>query len=397
MKYMIMNQFGIDFTHNDADAIGCAIVLDLFARHELSCIKFDDEKKYMCEDIVSLQHHFNSIYASESMISTYVNYVKRIIESDETLTDEELTLFKLLSLGKDYNDYEVFAIPKYIIISDLPLSETNANALEEHREKYEIEVVYVDHHASNNMNQYYPWCHVQSEEDGIPKSAAYFLREILFNPIKESVTYHQFKSIWGFGYDDYIEDISRYDTWEWKNHPKEIATEYYTNAIISYKGVKDAYLLISDTVLNRKEISSLRDDPECNILINLFDEARERAIKNGLATTVYTTGDKLSYPQEYHDCNVALVVLPDVNYNDVMEAIYKQEDRKVDIVMGMFPKTKTISFRGNNPEIDLSKLAKEVYSGGGHKYAAGAKVNTTVFINALTIYYNLLDELQDIK
>ena len=71
-------------------------------------------------------------------------------------------------------------------------------------------------------------------------------------------------------------------------------------------------------------------------------------------------------------------------HNDVAE--YVLESTNADIVMLVNPKQQTVSFRKNNAcTADLSKIADNLCSGGGHESAAGGKITENFLLFAKTL------------
>ena len=78
--------------------------------------------------------------------------------------------------------------------------------------------------------------------------------------------------------------------------------------------------------------------------------------------------------------------------NNEHEIIYNNND-DVDITVGLIPKTRKLSFRTRKDDVNVGRLAKRIFSGGGHKKSAGSgKLETEVFLQWLQKYYDLLDE-----
>ena len=381
MKYIVSNHT-YHITHNDSDALGCALVVDFY---------------YLRNSLV--QTNYNSIETSKDVISNLVNCLEIIyginnIEVD-TNTDEEFIKFKEYTFGWLYDSSEVICIPKNIIITDLPVDPFMLDRLDKIAQKGDINLLYIDHHASNLENNLrYPWCHVKAtDEQSVPRSACKYLYDYLIdnygNIIEDNDT---FKSA---VIKNLINDISRYDTWLWKNDPKTKPNENYATVLINnYGDIKTVHDLIFENICNDDIENDLCDIPEFATLINIDRDKRNLYIKKYMKNVVYFT-DAINIciaDEQYRNTRFAMIILPEIYSNDIMVNIYLNTD--IDIVIGIFPTSRTVSFRRNpNCNIDLGEFAKRYYGGGGHKAASGAKLSTETFMMFLTTYYGTLDSL----
>ena len=194
-------------------------------------------------------------------------------------------------------------------------------------------------------------------------------------------------------FSNYINDISRYDTWLWKKTPKDIPTENYTTILIdSYGDIEKAYKSIAKEIFYKNSVKySLTEVSKFNTIITVDMIKRQSYIQKYEKTAVYILGYNLDFKDpDYSSKTYALLILPDSYGNDIMESIYSKH--KIDIVIGIYPSTRTLSFRKRpGCSTDLSRLAAH-YGGGGHKEAAGAKLPKDKFIKFINKYYELQDE-----
>jgi oligoribonuclease NrnB/cAMP/cGMP phosphodiesterase (DHH superfamily) len=58
----------------------------------------------------------------------------------------------------------------------------------------------------------------------------------------------------------------------------------------------------------------------------------------------------------------------------------------IDVVVGIYPKSRKLSFRTNHDDVDVSELAKS-FGGGGHRNIAGATLDKENFMRILKVYY----------
>lgn len=325
-------------THNDADAVGCAIVSDHVKGWETLTI-------------------FNG----------YDNVDENIKSFLLSRTDEVGNLF----------------YPDYVLITDISnLKEDTINFLERYilaakeAGKSEAQLLWVDHHASNRHNEELEWCTVVSEDsDGTPVSAAKLLFNLFYKDIEEK--YKKFLGV-------YVESVSRYDTWEWKKHPSNY-TEEYTAILIKQMGLVEAYQNISYSLVQsvEQDAENFTFTPELSILLKTYIDKRKKVLEHVLDHAVQT---------DFAEYSVALIIPDQVYFDECMEQVYLEAGDDIDFVMGLAPKTRSISFRSNKNDLNLGRFAKKYFGGGGHPQAAGAtNIPTHTFIHWMDEYYTGLD------
>lgn len=384
-KFIVADSQFLHITHNDADAVGCALVIEYLRREQ--------KTRGNPEDIAWFPFHsFNSIANAKKRINMIIKLL-----SGEDVTEEEVADYKIITYGKNYPDYGVLTIPANICISDISIEDSNIlHRLNELSMEYNFTVIYVDHHESSKHNQQlYRWCHTQeTDEYGQKRSACKYLYDIFVDEDFSECTIKNFNA-----FKCLIDDISRYDTWLWKTDARQNPTEHHTTILLQcYGGAYAVFQKISTVLFNGellgKEViqNNLMDNPEFNLLITNTEQKKELCIKRVMNNVVYDMGYKLgfnTYP--YATAYFAMVILPDEFNNDIMEEIYSKSDRPIDVVMGFYPATRSFSFRHSpSGQINLNELAA-TFGGGGHPDAAGAKVDTDTFFKYLSLYYDLLD------
>jgi len=378
MNFKILSDYLLHITHNDADAVGCALAVDKYV--ELSVYK-----KY------TVQHKFLSV--------KYANYILNII-SDILLTEinrrennesfnidkDKLIEYKKITWNYDY-DTDVLFIPDTLYITDLSIETSILDKLEKVSKYFNIQVRYVDHHESSRKNNCkYEWCYVETVDNKFKPRAAckLFMDLFVFDNLDD--TNGKYPVL-----ENLINDISRYDTWLWKTEPLKYPIEDYTKILIdAYGSAWEAYKHIREQFTNIED--GLHDIPEFSALIQSDRIKRQSYFNRYLPNTVYCMGHELGFNDpNYATAYVALIILPDTYGNDLMEEIYTKSERDIDIVIGLYPASKMFSLRrGKKSKIDLSVLASK-YGGGGHSAAAGATCDTDTFMKFLEYYYNLLD------
>ena len=392
MRYLVIKDQILHITHNDSDAVGCALVIEYYAKQERYKT---DCKQYSYLPI----HNFNNVISGNQKIellndvlSALFEYNKSDNSTEFNISSGQLKKFKELTIGYNYDDLGMLTLPGEIIVTDLVIDITKMNTLLTLCNYFDIKFLYVDHHTSNlNHHSPYKYFHIEStDEKNIPRSACKYLFDLIIDKFYTIEIIHNYDAFYKI-----INDISRYDTWLWKTDPDE-GDENHTAILIDELGsVSEAFNEINHQLLRRGNIStSLQDVEKFSTLIESNLNRKDQIIKKYLKNTVYDLGYNLGFTNRVlTSVKFALVILPENFGNDIMEAIYTSKEQKVDVVIGLYPSTRSLSFRRSyNCSIDVSKIAAN-YGGGGHTAAAGATLNSDTFIRFLNYYYKLLDKM----
>ena len=328
---------GIHITHNDADAVGCALVVSSFD-HVYDFV----ENTYFCA----------------------------IGKQDKVL---------LSALEKDIENNN---IPEYIIITDISLSESTCDYLEELSRNHNIKLLGIDHHATNNLNEKYEWFKVYKEKyyqdkrfpNGTSLSAAmymliYLCKEYDVIPPKAIYTL--------------IDMISRYDTWEWKNQPYE-----YEGI---YAGIKEDVIATICKFMGPEktfmELYKLHKPYSFNpskLYPDLFQSIYDVEVGNRNYILSKVDSKIRLITMDNYTC---ALFISDNNYsNDIADYIKNTYDF-IDMSIAIYPNSNRISFRPGSDDIDVGKLAEEKYNGGGHPKAAGAIISDESMAGFMHLYY----------
>ena len=262
--------YGVHFTHNDGDGIGCAIVTDMMCMEPKmimkSCLPVfcstnanKEIRKFLINTIVALHYqHLWDQLLDEMIESLNLDQVPTIPELKEYFGKECQTSFQDRPLYSSYeitkmgdyaktqykrvvdyvymskfeNDsiafqvnksskfFEQTSIPGYIFISDVMLNEENAALLDILKKNYGLFVTYVDHHYSNRFPvDKYNWASVLEIDkfSGKKEAACYQLLQHLCYIHNISVT-NLYNPVL---FTNTIRCASLYDTWEWRNRIKD--------------------------------------------------------------------------------------------------------------------------------------------------------------------------------
>ena len=395
MKIELVNML-MHFTHDDADALGCAMV-----------------GEYLNITLNTLQRVvFNAMYMVDKNVRYFAELCLEVGREEPNIEAVE-ALSELLYANKDvYKSFaeNTFELPYLVWVTDVGISQATCDALEQ-LEGYGIKILYVDHHQANKaLHQYKKWCYVETTSDKSMQKAAceYLLKKTIMAPenfsILRKISPVQMKILQGL-----IKDISRYDTWNWKLNPIEPMQEYHTYALIQlYGSVTEAWKVFRTYLIHRipKDYYELMGMEGMNftlyhetlpafmVLINAYNAIVNAVVDRAVKRYVVVKGYKLvdfgvCVNPQYEKAKIALLPKSDsMGVNDVMD--YIGNNANVDLVMMMYPDTMSVSFRcakNHKIKINMNKFAG-FFGGGGHADAAGAKLEPDKFKMLMDLYYD---------
>lgn len=160
--------------------------------------------------------------------------------------------------------------------------------------------------------------------------------------------------------DYFVEQVRLYDTWEWtegtSNIPRYLSMLLYTDSIDKFCDVFTAKLI-------KGKMNDLNIFTDNERAVLEYEERRQnKEMEKTLKNTYIVNTNNYSYG----------IVFGSVDMSTVGNAICNAYD--VDIAMNINPVTNIIGVRTTRNNLDLGKLMKEVYGGGGHPKAAGAPI-----------------------
>lgn len=337
---------GIHITHNDADAVGCALVASKF---------YDD---YDFEDST----YFCAIGSQDKVLK---NVLEKDIENNN--------------------------IPKTIIISDIFLEEETCEYLEKVAKEHEITLLGFDHHATNNLNEKYDWFIVNKEKVEDDRCDA----KVDISAAKVMMDYYKNKYDCSFGkcLEIAIDMISRYDTWEWKNHPFKHPVPHYSISediiavITKYLGVertfKDLYNYYTPSPL---VVYSGKIFPELFFTIYDIEKEREERSLSRLDNQVRIV--------ELFKYTVAIFISTD-EYSNACADYLNNTYPFVDMTMIIYPSSRRLGFRTKSNKINVGEFAKKYFNGGGHPKASGAVVDDSTMSSVMELYYIIGDSIDE--
>lgn len=383
MFYTHPNTRIFHLTHTDGDAVGCALVIEYLYK-----VLYNENIKVL-----------NTYYVGNGLIDKKIN---EIINNEEEYWDDEDKYFNTL------------------IISDNSCSLEMWEKLGEC--KYFDQIFMFDHHKTNPVGQgIYKnnMVCIMSQHEYV--SAA----ELMFDWFLYSYA-HELKGCDTPSFntlkklENAIKDISRYDTWAWKKDPRDPVSpplsyfsalsededpKYQENVIASScseLGLEKTTQIIWEWISSEYYPLHLTDEEFKDskfyyppALYTIFDTVNNRMKRANSNIDKFV----VLWSQTFNNISKPYHVACFIGNNDrrqVADLLLTKFNAEIDLVIMLFVETRTLSFRTNKPNIDVSRIAMS-YGGGGHREAAGAKVNSAIFLDYLAVYYLQLETCQELE
>ena len=364
----------LHITHNDMDAVGCDVVLRV---------------RYRKDDITT---KFCSIGSQDDIIKNEINNMVKSLEKDPKFEPYELIVVSDLSIRPE-TYYAIDGYLKEVVQKNTP---------------YRGAFIGFDHHETNNMNEITSDFIVEKErldpltKEIIPISATKLMYMYYSETIKRANS-----ALFIVDFDHFVNSVSRYDTWVWKNNTKVVDayTEKYRSEL-DEMGYKNREIVIYpdnfySVICNKYGCTDLS-----NKIITKIGDNREKYLANGYVSFLYPqefvniyemeakeqerTGKKAVQSVKFIIKNEYIVGLyiPNGKFsNNVIGPLYENFPF-VDYWEIYFPANKEISFRSNLDDVNVSRIAQRLYGGGGHKSASGAKnIPNETFLKLMKEFY----------
>jgi oligoribonuclease NrnB/cAMP/cGMP phosphodiesterase (DHH superfamily) len=199
-----------------------------------------------------------------------------------------------------------------------------------------------------------------------------------------------------------IEDISKYDTWEWKTNKFIRVTKHedMPQVLIKIVGITKATALILDTIYhstNFKERYSISYFPrEYGMMYEYlkyksFDYVKKSLMNVKLLDTQGIRELESIIGCDLSDLNRVFISLSDntIDVNEqatfMTEFLDNEFGEGTSVFMHIFVSSSTLSMRTCR-DYDVSHIAKAL-GGGGHKGAAGARITTDTLLSLIRLYH----------
>ena len=259
--------------------------------------------------------------------------------------------------------------PEGIFIGDLSVSEETAELLEQAYQKG-LKVSLFDHHDPALWLNKYEWATVKTNYYGKPCCGASLMAEDRrFARIKRHLAY-------------FIEQVTEWDTWNWKYHDNQIA--YQLNALFAILGDEDftSYILNQVFPDGSHHFGYITDEnsllsKDAKIMSDTHQRLAEQ-LANSCEKYMYTMN--LWVPTDDKEIKLKTgVVFLNSSLSIVGDKILDKHPELDVLMMIVFPGN--ISWRSHKDlPISLSKVAKSATGrGGGHANASGSLIPFSVF------------------
>ena len=413
---------GVHITHNDGDAVGCALVASFFFPN----LHFEKDTR------------FTAIGTQDAAVSSLIEEIEQAHQNNEE-------------------------IPKVILVSDIGLSKESYDSLYQLQIKYDIIVRCFDHHVTNKFNNY----------NGISFSNDCFMDEIYNIPVNNNFDLYQIydgdfneritSACWDMLYiclgvsqsdkfsvflpeelkneiidkhdrfmniDDYlnfysstilyrllylIADISDYDVWNWKKCPRprtykitnlvtasteicfegdENVAEDFVKCMCGFMGPKTTYEILfkyykpieNNEELDRIEQGFSKESFVAPIeLLTIYT-----SIQKAISSSIERMKSKVKI-SKFNEYIVAILIQEDPYFNELSDYLLSNHSW-IDIVFTLYPASKRIGLRTKANDINVSRLAKRYFNGGGHVQASGGSVSSDTMVHMIKhMYYEGMD------
>lgn len=436
----------LHITHDDSDAIGCALVEELFFPEKFmetkTLVTVNAGAKYADEVILrdllhldddSFIHEIYNIHndlPTEIAIETIFDNMYRFVTSNYRNSNIDYDL--LIISDHDVSQEMAFFLNIFMLVYAKALENKEFDDCDD---QVEFEVLMFDHHKSAYTLFYdYDW--VYMPEPGVKDFSACFVmynsKEILMSksplqllPTASCTVSIDGKTMLGLNQKeiDALEKvvwlISYYDTFAYKKEKTSYenmlknffpdgdiyTADYVSNALEVYsfddvlKELKYWYtqnlMYVKNNETGAMEIVRC-DKTSDNYFfekgyifppkIEFINENVIKEQKFHLFQDIYLKARiiKFGYENNLHDCVVFLSCRGDYVSEEMFDLISKNDNIHIGIII--FPESKEISLRSDGT-VDVQKIARE-FGGGGHQEAAGFHVDTDQMLMLLKTYYS---------
>lgn len=282
----------------------------------------------------------------------------------------------------------------FFFVTDLPVGEKGAIAIENFIRESDTLVRVIDHHRTALWLNNHDWAEVTVKHDDMLECATTLVHDYLMSTILPMLEERAEKAnnIWTYMNQErtraFAELIRSYDTWTWQNEDDPHGNDA--------RRMNDLlYLIGSNAFVHRtfREDFSIAFDKTEELILAIEENRRESYVEKKIE----------SHQLEQLDDNTFFAFVEGDSYpNDVADGVVKHLNEN-----GVFPqfivirKGGSLSFRTRNSDYDLSRLAPYFY-GGGHKASAGGKlenphsVSNNRLFDKIRHYHNkLLQEVSE--
>ncbi|KRL08016.1 DHHA1 domain-containing protein [Liquorilactobacillus hordei] len=318
------------FSHNDLDGYAAPVLLRQIVRNRYKHVK---EKI----GITFLPTTYSSTGKSGSIDNDILNF----LESDSVKRTDK------------------------IYITDLTPSENVLEKLLKKSNEYGFEWGVVDHHKTALWaKEKYPdnvFIEIKAENENLQCATSLVLELALATLPNYSM---------GVNSLNYVEAVRRYDTWEWSKLPNTSLSlaAINLNNLFYFMLVKDREEML-ELCLNKGVHQFLENNSG---LVNILKEKEKKYIKKKIESVEFAT---------LNNKFLISVVNAEEYVSNLGNQLAKLEykGRPVDFSI-VIQGSDRVSLRTVKEDVDVSKIAEQVFGGGGHAKAAGGKFDKVIYM-----------------
>lgn len=269
-------------------------------------------------------------------------------------------------------------MPRQIIVNDLSFlnSGDDTNDVAEYLES-KTNLVVFDHHPSAEWMNKYAFAHVHPTGHG---SASKIFLDNVLDAVKDRCI-NTSDEMRIDVLKNYIDTVSRYDTWEWRTNPKYMFNEY-ENILFDLYG-QDVYIdRVTDMIAAQRDVMATYTE---STLIENYIDKRDK--KN---ESVSKKLHQISF--KGYTMLMSLTPIGISSFSDEISRYLPEQFLQPDTIIAVFyADNRVLSMRSTDDSlIDLSRIAVELCEnsdGGGHKKAAGCKLSVEDSMELIKLYY----------
>lgn len=289
--------------------------------------------------------------------------------------------------------------PSTIIITDITIPEELLERFDKYCRDYSVTPIMIDHHITNTTPLKYKWacCEVTQYHDILEEMKPAGATAVFYNKMihelgrKGDEEPNRVKDLMVKYLGEIVMLISDYDVWNWKK------VDNYREKITDYLSIFSSYEPDTIPILTKQAGPIEAFKILSSILRSLIWEDSDAKSKIDAASLVYEVEkqreeeaikhvDSRVHLWKFGEYNIGLYISDDNYFNAISEAADSYEF--IDFTMILFPVSKLISFRTKNVDVNVARIAKRIFGGGGHVDASGAKnLDNETFMDFLKMYY----------
>lgn len=261
---------------------------------------------------------------------------------------------------------------KILFVTDLKIDKKSIdNVLEGSRSRGAsqnfVKVVMIDHHeySSQYINNPIKMDYLETKVE-MGKSGTLLFYEWL---VDKGLLPTNNKLIRDFAY-----YVSMYDTYQWVN-----GVEPFAETLHIYFTITDNKIFVERMVeiLRNTDIPNFKDYILSSQDIMIAVEERRRDIRNTCALKA-----SCAVISQFNEYNIASVACD--RYISAIGNYICEHNKDVDFCMMFIVDTMTISLRTVKDDVNLNRICSRLFKGGGHKKAAGARLDRDTFMRLMT-------------